>query len=88
MRGLAATCLAALLLLASSTLAGAQSSRTGPEWNGKDHQPTQAEVTRRENRAGVRAPPAQVEGDKRTVDQLSRQLLHDEAVNPARSVPP
>ena len=91
MRALAAA-LPAGLLLASANVAGAQVARNGPEWGGKDHQPTQADVVRRESRAGVRPPPAQVQQDSRTVEQLDRQLLHDEAVdpprNPARPNPP
>ena len=74
--------LAAVFLLVSATAAGAQASRNGPEWGGKDHQPTQAEVVRRETRAGVRAPVGQVRQDNRTVEQLDRQLLRNEAVDP------
>lgn len=84
--------LVAFILAATATAASAQPGRNGPEWDGKDHQPTQTGVVRREEQAGVRAPPAQVEQDKRTVDQLDRQLLHDESVdpprNPARPTPP
>jgi len=84
--------LAAAILLASAAGASAQTPRNGPEWDGKNHQPTQAGVSRREDQARVRAPPAQQQEVKRTVDQLDRQLLHDEAVdpprNPARPTPP
>lgn len=84
--------LAAAILIASAAVATAQVARNGPEWGGKDHQPTQAEVGRREDQAGVLAPPAQREQDNRSVDQLDRQLLRDEAVdpprNPARPTPP
>ncbi len=76
--------LAAALLLASATGAGAQGRRNGPEWGGLDHQPTQSEVLRREKQAGVRAPKQQVDQNKRAVDQLDQQLLHDEKVDPPR----
>lgn len=70
----------------------AQVARNGPEWGGKDHQPTQAEVLRRENRAGIEAPRARRQQNGQAVDQLGQQLLHDEAVdpprNPARPIPP
>jgi hypothetical protein len=75
-------CLVAAILLASVTVAGAQVSHDSPEWDGKDHQPTQAEVIRRENEDRLRAPPAEVEQHERTLEQLDRQLLHDQAVNP------
>ena len=77
----AMTGLAAAILLASIASAGAQVPHNGPEWDGKDHQPTQSEVVRRENQAGIRPPKAQVDRNRRTVQQLGRQLLHDEAVD-------
>lgn len=80
--------LAAALLLASAPIAVAQVARNGPEWGGKDHQPTQAEVTRREDRAGVEPSPPQAGQDKRTVQQLDRQLLHEEAVDPPHASDP
>ncbi len=84
--------LTAALLLGSTLAAGAQTLRNGPEYNGKNHQPTQGEVVQREKQAGVEAPPAQRQENGQAVDQLGQQLLHDEAVdpprNPARPVPP
>ena len=84
--------LAAALLLASVAAADAQTTRNGPEWGGKNHQPTQGEVIQREKQVGVEAPPAQRQENGQAVDQLGQQLLHDEAVdpprNPARPVPP
>jgi hypothetical protein len=84
--------LAAFLLLASTAVAGAQTLRNGPEWGGKNHQPTQGEVAQREKQAGVRAPPAERQRNGRAVDQLGQKLLHDEAAdpprNPVRPVPP
>ncbi len=76
--------LAVAFLLASATGAGAQETRNGPEWGGKDHQPTQSEVIQRERQAGVRAPKGQVDQNDHTVDQLDQQLLHDESVDPPR----
>ena len=75
---------AAAILLASATGASAQARRDSPEWGGLDHQPTQSEVTRREDQAGVQAPKGQADHNKRTVEQLDQQLLHDEAVDPPR----
>jgi hypothetical protein len=77
--------LAVAILLASATGASAQAHRDSPEWGGLDHQPTQSEVIQREKQAGVRAPKGQVDQNKRAVDQLDQQLLHDEAVDPPRS---
>ena len=83
--------LAAVLLLTSTAVAGAQTTRNGPEWGGKNHQPTQGEVVRHEKQAGVQAPTATRQENGQAVDQLGQQLLHDEAVdpprNPARAVP-
>lgn len=80
------------LLLASTVAADAQATRNGPEWGGKNHQPTQGEVVQREKQVGVQAPPAKRQENGQAVDQLGQQLLHDEAVdpprNPARPVPP
>lgn len=77
-------CGMALVLFALALAPGAlaQVARNGPEWDGRDHQPTEAGVIRREDQTGVRPPPAQVRQDKRTVEQLDRQLLHEEAANP------
>ena len=89
-----ATVVAATLSASAAVLVPAQVqvARNGPEWGGKDHQPTQAEVLRRENRAGVEASPTQRRQTGQAVDQLGQQLLHDEAVDPprnsARPVPP
>ena len=77
--------LAAALLLASTAIVGAQTTRNGPEWGGKNHQPTQGEVVQREKQAGVQAPPVQRQENGQAVDQLGQQLLHDEAVDPPRN---
>ena len=77
----------AVLLLAVP--AAAQPARNGPEWGGKDHQPTEAEVVRRERQDGVAPTPAERGQDARTVQQLDKQLLHDEAVDPpSKDAPP
>ena len=89
--------IAVLVLLAVAAasyfpVATAQVARNGPEWDGKDHQPTRAGVAEAEQRDGVRPPPAQQQEDQRTVEQLGQQLLHDEGVdrsrNPTRSISP
>jgi hypothetical protein len=76
------TGLAVAILLASATGAGAQVPRNGPEWGGKDHQPTEAETLKAERRAGVEAPKAERSQDERTVEQLDQQLLREEGLNP------
>jgi len=81
-KALAMTGLVGMLLLASAPRVLAQAPRNGPEWGGKDHQPTDAGVIRREDRAGARALAAEFAQNARSVDQLGRQLLRDEAVDP------
>lgn len=73
-----------LLLLAIP--ATAQTAHDGPEWGGKDHEPTRRGVIRREDQAGIRLPPARLRQNKRTVRQLDRELLHDEGVGPHHSL--
>ena len=69
--------------------AAAQPARIGPEYGGKDHQPTEAEVIRRERQDGVAPPPSERGQDARSVQRLDQQLLHDEAVDPpSKDVPP
>ena len=82
MRRPAAGLLAASTLLTSIAAAAAQPYRNGPEYGFRDHQPTHAEVVRREHRVGVAPPPAQVRRNAQSVQQLDRQLLHQEAVEP------
>ena len=86
---------AALLALivalpASAAPAFAQPARIANEYNGKNHQPTPAEVSKSDENAGLNPAPAGGT-DARSVDQLNKQLLHDEAVdppvNPASPVP-
>ncbi len=76
------TGLAVVILLASAIGARAQVPRNGPEWGGKDHQPTEAETLKAERRAGVEAPKAERSQDERTVEQLDQQLLREEGLNP------
>jgi len=71
--------LTATLLLASATAAAGQTPRNGDIYNGLNHQPTQAGVARREDRAGVKPSPAHVKRNARTVRQLDRKLLREEA---------
>ncbi len=80
--------LAVAILLASATGVGAQAPRNGPEWGGKDHQPTEAQVLRREHRAGVQLPKAERHQDKRTVHRLDRQFLREEGLDAPRSPAP
>ena len=73
--------LVAAALLASAG-AAARQCRNGPEYDFRDHQPTHAGVVRRERRAGVAPPPAQVRRNARSVQLLDRHLLRNEAVDP------
>ena len=79
-------------MLLSAASAAAQIPRNGPEYGFRDHQPTHAGVMRRERRAGVAPPPAQMRRSARSVQQLDHQLLHQEAVDPPggfdRQIPP
>ena len=74
--------LAALPAVAPPALA--QPARIANEYDGKNHQPTPAEVSRADEQAGLKPPPAGGT-DARTVDELDKQLLHDEAVDPPRN---
>ena len=73
-----------LLAVLSASPALAQPVRNGDEYGGKNHQPTPAEVSRRDENAGLNPAPAGGT-DARSVDQLDKQLLHDEAVDPPRN---
>ena len=81
----------AVLSASAAGPAQAQALRNGPEWGGKDHQPTPALGTRRENRAGVEPSQAENQADTRSVEQLDKQLLHEEGIKslgtPAPSAP-
>lgn len=84
-----------MLVLAAVLASGAaqgQVAANGDEYSWRNHQPTAAEVRGREDRAGVTPPPSQQRRDNRNTEDLGRQLLHDEAVdpprNPARPTPP
>ena len=60
------------------SVASEQVLRNGDEYGGKNHQPTQAEVSGRERAAGVAPLPGQAREDTRSVEQLGRQLLGSE----------
>lgn len=81
-----AVAIAAVLFLAASA-AVAQAPRNGGEYGGLNHQPTQAEVVGRERADGVAPSRAQVDQDKRSVEQLDKQLLGAERKNPPRTAP-
>lgn len=83
MRAASVSALTAAVLLAAS-VASAQVPRNGDEYGGKDHEPTQAEVSRRENAAGVAPSPRRANEDNRSVEQLGRQLLGAEQADPPR----
>lgn len=83
----AAPALALAALLAAS-VASAQVPRNGDEYGGKNHEPTQAEVSKRENAAGVAPSPGRANEDNRTVEQLGNQLLGAEQADPPRAANP
>lgn len=84
--------LAAGILLAATSAVAAPAPRNGNKYDFTDHQPTHAGVVRREHRAGVEASPSQVKRNARTVQQLDRKLLREEAVplprDPVSLTPP
>jgi hypothetical protein len=54
-------------------------TREGNVWDWRDHQPTQAGVSRKEKAAGIAPAPSQQESSAATVDELYRQLMHQPA---------
>jgi hypothetical protein len=66
-------------LVAARGLAYAQSEvpdRNGNTWDWRDHQPTEAGVSRKEKAAGITPTPARSRSNSATVDELYRQLMH------------
>jgi hypothetical protein len=66
-------------LLAAPATAFTQSgvpTREGNIWGWRDHQPTEAEVSRKEAAAGVAPAPSQRAANAATVNELFRQALH------------
>jgi hypothetical protein len=66
-------------LLAAPATAFAQSevpAREGNVWGWHDHQPTEAEVSRKEKAAGIVAAPSQRDANAATVDELYQKLMH------------
>jgi len=75
---LAATALT-FALLAAPAAAFAQSeapAREGNVWDWRDHQPTEAGVSRKEKAAGVAPAPSQRDSNAAAVDELYQQLMH------------
>jgi hypothetical protein len=66
-------------LLAGPATAFTQSgvpTREGNVWGGRDHQPTEAEVSRKEAVAGIALAPTQRALNAATVNELFRQVMH------------
>jgi hypothetical protein len=66
-------------LLAAPAAAFTQSgvpTREGNIWGWRDHQPTEAEVSRKEAAAGIALAPSLRASNAATVDELFRQLMH------------
>lgn len=72
------------IFLIASVAASAQVARNGDEYGGKNHQPTPAEIARREKNAGMTHLPAEARRDTRSVEKLDKQLMQTERVNPPR----
>ena len=80
---------AAATLIAGAHVATAQAPaplpRNGGEYGGLSHDPTQAEVSERERKAGDALPPGRAREDTRSVEDLGRQLLDAERASPPRA---
>jgi hypothetical protein len=69
----------ALLAAPAATLAQSDvSAREGNVWDWRDHQPTETGVSRKEQAAGVAPTSSQRESDVATVNELYRQLMHQQ----------
>jgi hypothetical protein len=64
----------ALLVAPAAGFAGVP-IREGNIWDWRNHQPTETQVERSEQAAGVAPAPAQRDAAAATVDELNRQLL-------------
>jgi hypothetical protein len=68
-------------LLAAPVMTFAQSEvpvREGNVWDWRDHQPTEAGVSRQEQAAGVAPTSSQRESEVAAVNELYRQLMHQQ----------
>jgi hypothetical protein len=68
-----------LALLAAPAAAFTQSgvpTREGNVWGWHDHQPTEAEVSRKEAAAGIAPAPSPRASNTATVSELLRQVMH------------
>jgi hypothetical protein len=66
-------------LLAAPASGFAQSgvaTREANVWGWRDHQPTEAEVSRKEKTAGIAPAPSRKDSTAATVDELYQQLMH------------
>lgn len=71
----------ALALLTAPAPTFAQSgvpSREGNIWDWRDHQPTEAAVSRREKAAGIAATPSEKAAGTNSVENLYQQLVRQE----------
>lgn len=68
--------LLALLAAPATTFAqSAAATREGNVWGWRDHQPTEAEISRKEKATGIAPGPSQRDDDAATVDDLYQQLM-------------
>jgi hypothetical protein len=68
-------------LLAAPATTFAQSgapSREGNIWDWRDHQPTEAKVSRMEKTAGIAPPLSQKTSNAATVEELYQQLMRQQ----------
>lgn len=77
--------IAVAIFLIASASASAQVTRNADEYGGKNHQPTPGEIAQRERNAGTTPSPAEKGRDTRSIEQLDKQLMRTERVDPPRS---
>jgi hypothetical protein len=68
----------AIALFAAPITAFAQTetpTRVDNIWNGRDHQPTEAQVRQKERAAGIAPTPSRDAAEAATLNQINRQLL-------------
>lgn len=68
------------LLLAPAATSGQSGTptREGNVWDWRDHQPTEAEVSRTERAVGVEPAPSERASNAATVDELYQQLMRQQ----------
>ncbi len=86
MRQMAFIVAAGMAGLVLSAQSGFAQSETGNRANGRDYQPTPAEVQPRERAAGIQAPAPQQQRNDKDLERIDRELLRDHGMSTS-SVP-